>query len=1028
MKYRFLLLLVLGVIGYSSFSQNPVFTLKINSTSNLAKEFNEKEIKVEIITKKFDEKSFGISLKTANNKQKSEKYYYSLYLFDEKITNKYPAQSIKSPRMLYNWTKNTDIDGFAFSGEESAITFSGSFILFDKNILDRVSWDKKGYYAIENETDENLDRYSVKTENLFLNSKIVLSYVFLVKENKSGKIVGLTEPVKHQIPLNIIKELLPSTTQIAQHPENREPEKKEPVIDIDQKPDGNLVREFQKKANDLIAPFKSMGSYHNSWNDYELYKKYAEGNYNRQISDLINNINASLREAFYNEQRIALVNSLDKYLDKENTVRENIDKLRPKNVNKCDEYKKSYHLILQSLNEITAEISEFENIVIFKIRRFEKELAECQEQTCYIELKSDFERQSYQNYLNSYSSRINTQSGKYNSFKNKPDYKSCDLSASTISMKINDTEAKFNKVKQTILNFKVKIEGSMANQEVFKLAVSKFETEIIKIIQQFNSSKQLYQKMDDEFFSYGSLKNSHIAELEKSSSQLGQMSGQLETISADALRFYEGNDNLSQFPEALFWKQTGVDFTTSDIDRLKSNIDQLIFEGKTTGGGNLITKIIIALVLLLLIVGGYSYFKGLTKRKTVAAKQSKTGNKATPNDKPQITHKTEVGGMEIIDDDNVNVVGKGLDKVRKLSGIEYFEVDVQAFIKDTTVRKVFFSRNFVKKAYWYFEDKMNQTENIDDLYEFGGYIIGKWDHSPYDDQQYDLSLEHFIEPGNDAKFTKFNIDFGYDISFRMEEMLIDLANNDGDEQVFVGWLHSHPGHNVFLSNYDIDVQEKFRNQYHPNRHIALVLEPTTKKWDMGLFSFNSLGKMNNKDEVSQFLSFDEIYNWAKGEPKSKISEKYFSVNVPESSSSGIRTISFDKSTILDIKKFIERELSSAASSQKSFYFSGVKSDAGNLKSNYFIVDMIEDGHIKTNDQEKYIGVFTALTDGNSIEQLQKTLQGKAMMPGINFLLVFKPLTETFLLVPITQDKNMMLDKKEQWIEFSVKDIVPFLRK
>lgn len=58
----------------------------------------------------------------------------------------------------------------------------------------------------------------------------------------------------------------------------------------------------------------------------------------------------------------------------------------------------------------------------------------------------------------------------------------------------------------------------------------------------------------------------------------------------------------------------------------------------------------------------------------------------------------------------------------------------------------------------------------------------------------------------------------------------EVREKDFPEKKILGWFHSHPGHTVFLSNFDIFIQENFFNMYYM---VAYVFDPTIK--DRGFF-------------------------------------------------------------------------------------------------------------------------------------------------------------------------------------------------
>jgi len=99
----------------------------------------------------------------------------------------------------------------------------------------------------------------------------------------------------------------------------------------------------------------------------------------------------------------------------------------------------------------------------------------------------------------------------------------------------------------------------------------------------------------------------------------------------------------------------------------------------------------------------------------------------------------------------------------------------------------------------------------------------------------------------------------------------EVREKDFPEKKVLGWFHSHPGHTVFLSNYDIFIHENFFNLYYM---VAYVFDPTIK--DRGFFlwrdnkvvkagGFYEYGigeadKTNETNEVIKLNSSEDLLN------------------------------------------------------------------------------------------------------------------------------------------------------------------------
>lgn len=88
------------------------------------------------------------------------------------------------------------------------------------------------------------------------------------------------------------------------------------------------------------------------------------------------------------------------------------------------------------------------------------------------------------------------------------------------------------------------------------------------------------------------------------------------------------------------------------------------------------------------------------------------------------------------------------------------------------------------------------------------------------------------------------------------------------DKKIVGWQHTHPGYGIFLSNYDIFIQENFFNL---PWQIAYVVDPIADT--RGFFEW----KNDKITKVSGFYVYDEIGREIKISEKAKPVKKHFSI-------------------------------------------------------------------------------------------------------------------------------------------------------
>ncbi|MDZ4712335.1 MAG: LysM peptidoglycan-binding domain-containing protein [bacterium] len=152
--------------------------------------------------------------------------------------------------------------------------------------------------------------------------------------------------------------------------------------------------------------------------------------------------------------------------------------------------------------------------------------------------------------------------------------------------------------------------------------------------------------------------------------------------------------------------------------------------------------------------------------------------------------------------------------------------------------------------------RMDKFLSSDKNHELGGVLVG--------DVCINKTEEQFILIDNviNAQHTTSSLSrltFTHETWDRINEVL----ENDFPGKKILGWFHSHPGHTVFLSNYDIFIQENFFNAEYM---VAYVFDPTID--DRGFFSWKNSKVIKSKgyyvcdvkedDEFDNFVSIDPV--------------------------------------------------------------------------------------------------------------------------------------------------------------------------
>ena len=214
--------------------------------------------------------------------------------------------------------------------------------------------------------------------------------------------------------------------------------------------------------------------------------------------------------------------------------------------------------------------------------------------------------------------------------------------------------------------------------------------------------------------------------------------------------------------------------------------------------------------------------------------------------------------MQVVEEEKNDYV-VGLDYVRQNSG-QYFAVDVEEFVSDTAVKKVYFSREAVKSLNSYYKSFLEQPERTN---ETGCYLIGGWENVGGNEEQYNISVEEMVVPGDDAVYEEYSLNFGLKIGIKLGNAIRNLSEKTGRDYVHTVWMHSHPGLGLFLSSHDLVVQKQLAYPDAPKRMVAIVIDTNTPNWQMAFFTAKNNGGMNNKDDLLKTISFDVLNEWSR---------------------------------------------------------------------------------------------------------------------------------------------------------------------
>lgn len=189
---------------------------------------------------------------------------------------------------------------------------------------------------------------------------------------------------------------------------------------------------------------------------------------------------------------------------------------------------------------------------------------------------------------------------------------------------------------------------------------------------------------------------------------------------------------------------------------------------------------------------------------------------------------------------------------------EYLKIDCVDFCEDSAVRRIYLKNTCIKDIYnLYAEDLRNPANPNED----GCMVLGRWVHDEQNDEYY-VSLEEIVKPGDDAVFKEYELNFGGKIKLKVSEKLRRLRRETNLQYDMTCWVHSHPGLGVFFSNADSSVQMQLKHPTHPKFLIAMVIDILTPEQEMGIFTFKHDLSINSKTDLKRMYSLEELYKWA----------------------------------------------------------------------------------------------------------------------------------------------------------------------
>lgn len=291
-------------------------------------------------------------------------------------------------------------------------------------------------------------------------------------------------------------------------------------------------------------------------------------------------------------------------------------------------------------------------------------------------------------------------------------------------------------------------------------------------------------------------------------------------------------------------------------------------------------------------------------------------------------------------------------------------------------------------------------------------------------------MEDFIEPGDDATFSRYQLNFGAKIGIKLQKVLENCRQKEDKDFIRTAWFHSHPGLKIFLSDYDLNVQKDFSRNDDNLKMVALVIDPYTDKWDTGIFTYKSGGEMNNSQDSKQFFSLDNMYQWALSPVVDENSDNYFSTSVQNIyPDTVVNKICFSNPCILQIKRYMEDNNSNFAINDIMVFVEGDKiaKEFGNFDVVLKNLHISDDKNTPEITGANNILSCIIKTSGDYSSIAETLLKPEIIKNKIS--LVFAYNYDDNTLIAISQNKTGDFNKVPESIEkISLADMISWTRK
>lgn len=415
-------------------------------------------------------------------------------------------------------------------------------------------------------------------------------------------------------------------------------------------------------------------------------------------------------------------------------------------------------------------------------------------------------------------------------------------------------------------------------------------------------------------------------------------------------------------------------------DPKKSTAEQPGTDAPQSGSKNGFVWIIVTIIIIAIAVAVFLLVKAQKRKQPVRInKNNSTDTTTTNNDGNNgasdviIRRKT----TSIMYDQNIDDV---------INNSNYMALNASSFCADSAVKTMYFKNSCILDIYNMYADDLRNPNNPK---EDGCMVLGRWIHDEGADE-YSVSLEEVVFPGDDAVFAEYELDFGGKIKVKINEKLRKLRRETNLQYDLTCWVHSHPGLGVFFSNTDCNLHLLHKHPNHPKFLTAIVIDILTPQQELGVFTFKHDMSINSRADLTQLYSLEEWYKWAVESKRNAVfyEEHYNTLDSAKSRNNSCYNVMLSNSVIIDMGI-----IASDPNHKEIYFVHGFSSQ----QSEQTINTAVKIENTDTANDSELIGCFIAVTH-RSYPTIKKTVAN--YLDKTRFVLVYSIADGMLTTIPI----------------------------